>query len=182
MGLLTFGLNITLDGCYDHQAGIPDDEMLSYWTRIMDNAGAMLFGRKTYEMMECFWPAVAKNPKAKLADRKWAKKLDAKTKYVISRKRRDFSWENTHHLQGNLSRAVKALKRDTPRGILVGSPKLGFELLRFGLIDRYLLVIHPVIAGYGPYLFAGHRPSVRLKLIRTKRLKSGIVVLEYRER
>ena len=52
MGLLTFALNVTLDGCCDHREGVADDEMLRYWTRVMDAAGAMLFGRRTYELME----------------------------------------------------------------------------------------------------------------------------------
>ena len=64
MGLLTFALNVTLDGCCDHREGVVDDEMLRYWTRLMDSAGAMLFGRRTYELMEDAWPQVARDPKA----------------------------------------------------------------------------------------------------------------------
>ena len=62
MGLLTFGLNVTLDGCIDHTQGIADDELLDYWTQLMDQSGAMLFGRNTYELMEgadqVFWRVV----------------------------------------------------------------------------------------------------------------------------
>ena len=64
MGLLTFALNVTLDGCCDHREGVADDEMLRYWTRLMDAAGAMLFGRRTYELMEDAWPQVARDPNA----------------------------------------------------------------------------------------------------------------------
>src|SRR4051794_37482178 len=59
MGLLTFGLNVTLDGCIDHTQGIVDDELHDYWTQLMDQSGAMLFGRNTYELMERAWPALA---------------------------------------------------------------------------------------------------------------------------
>jgi len=55
MGLLTFALNVTLDGCCDHREMVANDEML----RVMDAAGAMLFGRRTYELMEEAWPQVA---------------------------------------------------------------------------------------------------------------------------
>src|SRR5215467_5109557 len=82
MGLLTFALNVTLDGCCDHREGVVDDEMLRYWTRLMDSAGAMLFGRRTYELMEDAWPQVARDPKATPSNRNWAKKLEAKPKYV----------------------------------------------------------------------------------------------------
>jgi dihydrofolate reductase len=182
MGRLTFALNVTLDGCCDHRAGVADDEMLRYWTRVMDGAGAMLFGRVTYEMMEDAWPRVARDPKANKANRAWAKKLEAKPKYVVSKTRRDFPWSNTHHLEGNLTRAVKALKKATPRGVLVGSPKLSAALQRLGLVDEYLFVVHPVVAGHGPYLFSGLKPSSQLKLVGTTRLESGIVALHYRRR
>jgi dihydrofolate reductase len=59
MGRLTFSINITLDGCVDHQEAIADDETHAFFTRLMDEGGAMLWGRVTYEMMESYWPAVA---------------------------------------------------------------------------------------------------------------------------
>ena len=148
----------------------------------MDASGAMLFGRRTYEMMELAWPQVALDPKAKPSDRNWAKKLEAKPKYVVSTKRRDFPWKNTHYVKGNLTRAVKALKKATPRGLLVGSPKLSAALQRLDLVDEYRFVVHPVVAGHGPYLFSGLRPSLRLKFVAATRLKSGIVAVHYRRR
>jgi hypothetical protein len=60
MGLSTFSINGTLDGCVDHQEGIADDETHACFTRLMDEGGAMLWGRVTYEMMESYWPAVAR--------------------------------------------------------------------------------------------------------------------------
>lgn len=180
MGLLTFALNVTLDGCTDHRAGIHDEEMHRRWTRLMDSTGAMLFGRTTYEMMEEAWPPVAQDPKADRASRSWAKKLNAKPKYVVSKKRRDYPWKNTHHIDGNLTRAIKRLKKATPRGVMVGSPKLAAALQRLDLIDEYILMIHPVVAGHGPYLFSSVKLPKQLKLKSVKRLKSGILVVHYR--
>ena len=57
MGLLTFSINLTLDGCVDHQEGIADDETHAFFTGLIDEGGAMLWGRVTYEMMERYWPA-----------------------------------------------------------------------------------------------------------------------------
>jgi len=182
MGLLTFALNVTLDGCCDHRAGVPDDELLRYWTRLMDAAGAMLFGRRTYELMEEAWPQVARDPRAPAASRAWARRLEAKPKYVVSTRRHDFPWSHTEHVEGDLARAVKALKRATPRGLLVGSPRLSAALQRLDLLDEYRLVVHPVVAGHGPYLFSGLRPSARLELVGTRRLRSGVVALHYRRR
>ena len=59
---LTFGLKVTLDGCIDHTQGIVDDALHDYWTQLMDQSGAMLFGRNTHELMEGAWPAVQSPP------------------------------------------------------------------------------------------------------------------------
>src|ERR1700691_5235799 len=122
MGLLTFALNVTLDGCCDHRAVAPDDEVFRYWTRLMDEAGGMLWGRAVYELMEDAWPAVARDPQGPRLFRGWARKLEAKSKYVLSATRRDFLWSNTHRVEGDLDGAIKDLKKRTPRGLLVGSP------------------------------------------------------------
>lgn len=60
MGLLTFGINLTLDGCVDHREGIADDETHAFFTRLLGENDAMLWGRVTYAMMEAYWPAVAR--------------------------------------------------------------------------------------------------------------------------
>ena len=182
MGLLTFALNVTLDGCCDHREGIADDELHRYFTGLMDAAGAMLFGRVTYELMESAWPAVARDEKAPRAMREWARKLEAKPKYVVSASRRDFPWNNTFRVEGDLHEAVRQLKEKTPQGVLVGSPMLSAALERLGLIDEYRFVVHPVIAGHGPTLFQGLEPSRRLELVSTNRLKAGQVALHYRRK
>ncbi len=148
----------------------------------MDAAGAMLFGRTTYELMESAWPAVARDENAPRALREWARKLDAKPKYVVSASRRDFPWNNTFRIEGDLREAVLALKEKTPQGVLVGSLTLSSALERLGLIDEYRLVVHPVIAGHGPRLFEGLAPSRRLELVSTKRLTSGQLALHYRRK
>jgi dihydrofolate reductase len=180
MGILTFAINVTLDGCYDHREGIADDELLRWFTRLMEGAGAMLYGRTTYELMEDAWPAVARDPKAARVMRDWARKLEAKPKYVVSSSRRDFPWANTFRLEGDLRGAVRKLKAKTPRGLLVGGGKLSAALEAMGLIDEYRLVVHPVLAGKGPTLFQGRELRRRLELVSTKRLKSGVIALHYR--
>ena len=182
MGLLTFALNVTLDGCCDHRAAIADDELHRYFTRLMDAAGAMLWGRTTYELMESAWPQVARDEKAPRSLRDWARKLDAKPKYVVSTSRRDFPWHNTFRVEGDLHQAVTQLKQNTPRGVLLGSHKLGASLEQRGLIDEYRIVVHPVLAGHGPTLFQGLERSRHLELIATRRLKSGVLALHYRRK
>lgn len=179
---LTFSLNLTLDGCVDHREGIADEETHAYYTRLMDEHGALLWGRTTYEMMEDYWPAVARGDiEAPPALSQWALKLEAKPKYVVSATRSDFSWTNSHHLTGELRIAVQLLKERCADGVLVGSGLLATELDRLDLIDEYRFLIHPVIAGHGPTLFASGLPNTRrLHLVSTQPLSNGAVAMHYR--
>ena len=182
MGLLTFVLNVTLDGCCDHREMIPDDEMLDHFTQLIGAAGAMLYGRTTYELMEDAWPAMARDDNAPRAMRDWARRLEDMPKYVVSTSRRDFPWHNSFHVEGDLRQAVTQLKERTPQGVLVGSPMLSAALERLGVIDEYHLVVHPVLAGHGPNLFQGLERSRQLVLVSTTRLKSGVTAIHYRRK
>ena len=182
MGLLTFALNLTLDGCVDHREGVVDDETHAFYTRLMDEAGAMLWGRVTYEMMESYWPAVARGDvEAPPAMHEWAVKLDAKPKYVVSSTRRDFPWTNSHHITGDLRTGVQELKDATPAGVLLGSGALATELDRLDLIDEYRFLVHPRIAGHGPTLYQHGLPATRrLELLSVTPLRCGAVAMHYR--
>ena len=182
MGLLTFSINVTLDGCVDHQEGIADDETHAFFTRLMDESGAMLWGRVTYEMMEGYWPAVAcGDVAAPSAIREWAVKLEAKPKYVVSSTRKNFPWTNSHHIVGDLRMEVQKLKDTTPAGVLLGSGKLATELDGLDLIDEYRFLVHPRIVGHGPTLYQDGLPCTRrLELVSMKPLRNGAVAMHYR--
>lgn len=181
MGLLTFSFNVTLDGCVDHQEGVADDETHDHFTRLMDESGAMLWGRITYELMEAAWPAIARGEvDVAPALRAWAVKLEAKPKYVVSSTRRDFPWAHSHHIEGDLRAGVQQLKDDTPAGVLLGSGSLARELERLDLIDEYHFLVHPRLTGHGPTLYQGGLPATRrLELLSAKPLRNGAVALHY---
>ncbi|MFP5489034.1 MAG: dihydrofolate reductase family protein [Acidimicrobiia bacterium] len=182
MGLLTFSINVTLDGCVDHREGIADDETHEFFTRLMDESGAMLWGRVTYEMMESSWPAIARGEvPAPPAIRDWATKLEVKPKYVVSSTRSDFAWTNSHHVAGDLRAGVQAIKDATPAGVLLDSGTLATELDRLDLIDEYRFLVHPRIAGHGPTLYRGGIPATRrLELLSATPLRCGAVAVHYR--
>ena len=182
MGLLTFGLNVTLDGCVDHREGIADDETHAFFTRLMNEGGAMLWGRVTYEMMESHWPAVARGDiEAPPAVREWAVALERKPKYVVSSTRTDFPWINSHHIAGDLRTGVQALKDATPAGVLLGSDTLATALDRLDLIDEYRFLVHPRVVGHGPTLHQRGLPGTRrLELISATPLRNGAVAMHYR--
>ncbi len=182
MGILTFCLNLTLDGCIDHQEGIADEETHALFTRLMDESGAMLWGRVTYEMMERYWPAVARGEvEAPLSVREWAVKLESKPKYVVSSTRNEYSWNNSHHVFGDLRSSIQKIKGDHPSGVLLGSGKLAIDLDRLDLIDEYKFLVHPRIAGHGPTLYEGGLPNTRrLELVSVNPLSNGAVFMHYR--
>ena len=182
MGRLTFSLNVTLDGCVDHREGVVDDETHAFFTRLMDEHGAMLWGRVTYELMESYWPPVARGDvEAPPAMRQWAAKLEAKPKFVVSSTRSDFPWTNSHPVAGELRVGVQKLKDAMPAGVLLGSGMLAAALDRLDLIDDYRLLIHPRIVGHGPTLFQGGLSSTRrLELVSAQPLRSGVVAVHYR--
>jgi dihydrofolate reductase len=182
MGLLTFSINVTLDGCVDHQEGIADDETTAFFTRLMNEGGAMLWGRVTYEMMESYWPAVARGDvEASPAIRDWAVKLENKPKYVVSSTSQDDRWNNTRHVVGDLRSEIQKLKDATPAGVLLGSGKLATELDRLDLIDAYMFLVQPRIVGHGPTLYQSGLPSTRrLDLVSAKPFRCGAVAMHYR--
>jgi dihydrofolate reductase len=179
-GLLTFALNVTLDGCCDHREMIADEEMHKHFTKIVGAAGAMLYGRTTYELMEGYWPGVARSPQAPRAMREWARTLEEMPKHVVSASRHDFPWNNSFHVKGDLREAVMHLKERTPNGVLVGSPKLSATLEQLGLIDEYHFLLNPVLAGHPPHLFHGLESSRPLDLVSVTPLRSGLVAMHYR--
>lgn len=182
MGLLTFSINVTLDGCVDHREGIADEETHPLFTQLMEESGAMLWGRTTYEMMESAWPAVARGEvEADSTMREWAVKLDAKPKYVVSSTREDFPWANSHRIAGDLREGVQNLKDETPAGVLVGSVSLAAELDRLDLVDEYRFLVQPRIVGHGPTLHESGLPSTRrLALISATPLRNGPIWTHYR--
>src|SRR5207237_340222 len=90
-----------------------------------------------------------------------AGKLESKPKYVVSSTRKDFPWANSHHIAGDLRTGVQELKDATPAGVLLGSVHLATELDRLDLIDEYVFLVHPRIAGHGPTLYQSGLPGTR---------------------
>jgi dihydrofolate reductase len=178
---LRYSINITLDGCCDHREGIPDEALHHHHAANLESADALIFGRVTYEMMEEAWrrPASGKWPDW-MAD--WmipfAETIDRAKKHVVSDTLDHVDW-NAELLQGDLETAVRRLKDEPGNGLYVGGVTLPLALADLGLIDEYEFVVHPVVAGHGPTLFAGLRERLVLDLVGRKELGSGAVALRY---
>jgi dihydrofolate reductase len=183
MRTLRYSINVTLDGCCHHEAGLPpDEESMRYWTQEMEEAGAVLFGRVTYEMMEAAWrrPATGTWPDWMGEwETPFAEALDPKKKYVVSSTLDDVDW-NAELVRGDLGEAVRRLKEEPGEYLSVGGVTLPLALADLGLIDEYVFLVQPVLAGHGPTLLAGLHERVRLELVDRHELRSGVVAQRYR--
>ena len=180
---LRYSINITLDGCCHHEAGLPpDEESMRYWTTAMAQADALLLGRVTYEMMESAWrqPATGAWPEWM---EKWeipfAESIDKTKKYVVSSTLSGVDW-NAELVRGDLGQAVQRLKQEPGEGLFVGGVTLPLALADLGLIDEYMFLVQPILAGHGPTLLAGLRERIQLELVDRHEFRSGAVALRYR--
>ncbi len=175
---LRYSINVTLDGCCDHRVGIADEELHRHAVATLERADALLFGRVTYEMMEAFWRPFARTGAGPDWMVPFARTIDAARKYVVSSTLDRVDW-NAEFLRGDLGEAVRQLKREPGKGLFVGGVKLALALANLGLIDEYEFVVHPIVAGHGPTLFAGLSERLVLKLVSREEFGSGAVVLRY---
>jgi dihydrofolate reductase len=179
---LRYSINVSLDGCCDHQAMIADEELHQHAAENIAGADALLFGRVTYEMMEEAWRTPAQPGVRPEWMEPWmepfAKTIDATKKYVVSSTLTHVDW-NAELLRGDLRDAVRQLKQQPGRGLFTGGLKLPMALAEMGLIDEYEFIVHPRIVGHGPTLFAGLSRFVDLKLMSRSEFASGAVVLRY---
>jgi dihydrofolate reductase len=182
MGALRYSINVTLDGCCDHRAGIADEDLHRHATENIARADAIVFGRVTYEMMEDAWRAPAQTGVMPDWMTPWmepfAITIDAVKKYVVSRTLEHVDW-NAEIVHGDLGETVQKLKRESDRGLFVAGTQLALALTELGLIDEYEFLVHPRLAGHGPTLFAGLSKHVDLKLVNRQEFNSGTVVLQY---
>jgi dihydrofolate reductase len=180
---LRYSINVTLDGCCHHEAGLPpDEESMRYWTAEMERADALLFGRVTYEMMESAWRKPASGVWPEWMD-EWeipfAEAIHRAKKYVVSSTLSAVDW-NAELVRGDLGEAVERLKQESGTGIWVGGVTLPLELANLGLIDEYEFVVHPVLAGHGPTLLAGLHERIKLEVVERRKFRSGAVAARYR--
>jgi dihydrofolate reductase len=178
---LRYSINVTLDGCCDHRAISADEETHRHAAEILAQADALLFGRVTYEMMESAW----RPPGQTEAMPDWmvpfGRTIDAAKKYVVSSTLDRVDW-NAELVRGDVGEAVRKLKQESGKGLLVGGVKLPLALAELGLIDEYEFVVQPRLVGHGPTLFAGLSKPVDLRFVGRQEFGSGAVAMRYEPR
>jgi dihydrofolate reductase len=181
MRKLIAAINMTLDGFCDHTAMIADEELHEHYNDLLNNAGVVLYGRITYQLME-YWQTVVKNPTGNKSMDEFAVTIDNIPKVVFSHTLKNVEWKTARLAKRGIKEEVSELKQSDngeSKDILVGSRSLIVTLTNFDLIDEYQLCIHPVIAGNGLPLFENINDKSILKLIKTKTFDSGAIILYY---
>jgi dihydrofolate reductase len=181
VGPLRYSINVTLDGCCDHRAIPPDEDLHRHAVENFSQADALLFGRVTYDMMEAAWrPPVPTGARPDWAEA-FAQAINGARKYVVSSTLEQVDW-NAELVRGDVGQAVQQLKRESDEGLFIGGVQLPLALTELGLIDEYEFVVHPRLAGHGPTLFAGLSKQVDLRLMSRLEFGSGAVAMRYEPR
>jgi dihydrofolate reductase len=178
---LRYSINVTLDGCCDHRAMRPDEDLHRHATEILAQSDALLFGRVTYQMMEAGWRPPAPTGARPDWMEPFARTINAAKKYVVSSTLDRVDW-NAELLRGDLATAVQTLKRQPGKGLYVGGVTLPLALADLGLIDEYEFMVQPRLAGHGPTLFAGLSKRIELRLVGSMEFASGAVAMRYKPR
>src|SRR3984957_13166185 len=160
-----YAINLTLDGCCDHTKFNPADDLLEHYTRLLrDDAGLLVYGRKTYQLMVPYWPDIAKSQSETKADIEFAQTFVSKKKIVFSRSLASAEDGNTRIVRTNLRDEILKLKQEPGKDILVGGVDVPSQLMKLGLIDEYRIVVTPIVVGEGSGLFEGVSLPEKLRL------------------
>jgi dihydrofolate reductase len=171
-------INMTLDGFCDHTAIPADEELHQHYAELLDNAGVLLYGRITYQLMQ-FWQTLIKNPSGEKSMDDFAMAINKVPKIVFSHTLKNTDWDSAKLSNQPIEQEVLELKQQSGKDIFVGSRSLIVALMQLALIDEYQLCIHPVIVGNGLPLFKDINDRTILKLIKTKTFSSGAITLYY---
>lgn len=164
---------------------VPEPELDRSAADNLGGADTILFGRRTYEMFESFWPhAVDEDPHAPGRHapeiRAMAEWINDAEKLVFSRTRKEVPWANSRLLPAFDPGDVQALKDGPGKDIMIfGSGSVVSQLTEHGLIDEYRFVVGPVLLGTGTPLVSGVSRRLRLELLESTAYPSGNVMLRY---
>ena len=156
-----------------------DPEFERYCDEMVDAVGVALYGRKSYELMLSYWPNAEKNPRS-AADLAFARKMNALPKVVLSRTLERAEWSNTTIVRDRVAETIAELKRAPGKPIVAwAGASVVSTLAKFGLIDEYRLIVHPILLGKGTPLFRDIEARQKVRLTRTSQLGKNLVVLCY---
>lgn len=185
MGRIISFMHLSLDGFVAGPNGEMnwikvDEEVFDHVGKRVSATNAALYGRKTYEMMESYWPTAGDEPDASKHDIDHSKWYNKAHKIVLSKTMEGADLPNTTIISDNISDKLAEIKSQGSGDILLfGSPTATHSLMQQNLIDGYWLFVNPVILGQGIPLFVEAKEKVNLKLLSTRPFTNGVTELSY---
>ena len=185
MGRIIAFMHVSLDGFVAGPNGEMNwiqtpPEMFEFTGQRINRSDTALYGRKTFQMMEGYWPVADQQPNATRHDIEHAHWYRQVRKVVVSKSMGASENASVRVIGGDLSREVEEVKHSTDHEILMfGSPTATHALMAQNLIDGYWLFINPVLLGQGIPLFKDIRTITELRLLDSTKLDSGVVALNY---
>ncbi len=183
MRKVIFDINLSIDGCCDHTKLSGNDEIFEYFTNLFRDIDLFAFGRKTYQLMVPFWPAVAKNRSGTTqAMNEFAQAFDAVDKTVVfSQSLGSVEGKNARIVRTSPRDEILKLKQEEGKNISIGGLDILSQLIEHDLIDEYHFIVHPQLQEKEEGLLDGIslQEKLQLRLDESKVLKSGCVALRY---
>jgi len=183
MGRLIYTLNTSLDGFVetrDHSLdwSTADDELLAWFADRAHGLAASLYGRRLYELMSAYWPTAGDDPAATEPMREFGREWLRIPKIVFSSTLTAVDW-NSRLVRGDAGEELARLREEFDGDFEVAGPTLASEFVRRGLVDRYEVLVHPVILGGGTPYLPPLEARIRLRLTDTRTFASGVTYLGY---
>jgi len=173
---------VSLDGYFEGPGKaldwfVAEEEFMKFAREQLYEVDRILFGRVTYEMMAAYWPNTKEN------DPVITEKMNNLPKVVFSKTLNSVDWNNSTLAKGNATDEIARLKKSGEGSnkhlMIFGSGKLVSNFTNLGLIDEYRIILNPVVLGKGNPMFKGIDHQFKLKLLKAKKLSSGVVILYY---
>ncbi len=180
MSKIFWQISLSLDGFMEGPEGdlretalFTDDDFEAYADEMLGSIGAMILGRRTYDLFVDHWPNATG----------WqAERMNAIPKYVFSRKLKRSDWMNTTFCSELSSETISGIKSSTDKNIAVfGSSDLAASLIRLGVIDEFRMMITPFVIGSGTPAFRDDGLRLKLHLKKQEKGPSGLVSLFYEQ-
>lgn len=185
MRKLIYGMGASLDGYIETRAGEiampePDEELHRFANEQAREAGALLYGRRLYEVMASYWPTADTNPSARDYEVEFARIWKETPKIVFSRTLETVAG-NSRLVRDGVEEEIRKLKAEPGQDLEIGGATFAATTMRLGLVDEFRILIHPFVLGGGKPFFPLLERPIQLKLIETRTFGSGVVYLRYEQ-
>jgi dihydrofolate reductase len=183
LGKLSYGMSVSLDGFIDTPShsldwALVDEELHSLFNEQARQLSASLYGRRMYELMMGYWPTAETDPEATPAMLEYAR-IWKETPRIVFSKTLDSVDPGSRLVPGDPVEEVARLKAQPGYDMDVGGATLASTLIHAGLVDEYLISVHPVILGAGTRFFPPLEEPIGLILVEQRTFDSGVVYLRY---